>query len=112
MFILSVSTLPKSFLSTRKHSTKEWKTPYVYKTKDLVKKKKRTYSVMVVKEEDGGYSGRCIEYPGAISQGETLAELRENMKEAISLVRQSYEREIVKIVSEQAKKNQLIEVVA
>jgi predicted RNase H-like HicB family nuclease len=66
----------------------------------------------VVKEEDGGYSGRCIEYPGAISQGETLPELRKNMKEAINLIRQSYEKELMKIISEEYKQNQLIEVAA
>lgn len=74
---------------------------------------KRTYRVIVVQEEDGGYSGRCIEYPGAISQGETMAELKKNMKDAISLVQKSYDREIAKIVREQAMKNsRLIEVSA
>jgi len=50
------------------------------------------FNVIVVKEEDGGYSGRCIEYPGAISQGETLEELECNMRDAISLIQQSYEK--------------------
>jgi predicted RNase H-like HicB family nuclease len=54
---------------------------------------KRTYRVIVVQGEDGSYSGRCIEYPGAISQGETLAELKENMKDAINLVQKSYDRD-------------------
>jgi predicted RNase H-like HicB family nuclease len=39
-----------------------------------------------VRKEEGGYSGQCIELPAAISQGETLEELKENMKDAILLV--------------------------
>ena len=35
--------------------------------------------------EGGGYSGQCLELPAAISQGETIDELKENMKEAIEL---------------------------
>ncbi|MGA7369789.1 MAG: type II toxin-antitoxin system HicB family antitoxin [Nitrososphaeraceae archaeon] len=57
--------------------------------------KRNSYSVIVVKEEDGGYSGRCVEYPGAISQGDTLEELKENMKDAISLIQRSYRDEAV-----------------
>jgi predicted RNase H-like HicB family nuclease len=44
------------------------------------------YSMVVVREEYG-YSARCIEYPGAITQGNTLDELAKNMEEAISLVK-------------------------
>ena len=40
----------------------------------------KEYTIEVRKEEEGGYSGRCIELPGAISQGETLEELEENIK--------------------------------
>ena len=35
--------------------------------------------------EEGGYSGQCLELHAAISQGETIDELKENMKEAIEL---------------------------
>jgi hypothetical protein len=41
---------------------------------------------MVTKEDGGGYSGQCLELPAAISKGETLDELREDMKDAIQLV--------------------------
>jgi predicted RNase H-like HicB family nuclease len=44
------------------------------------------YSMVVVKEEYG-YTARCIEYPGAITQGDTLDELAKNMEEAISVVK-------------------------
>jgi predicted RNase H-like HicB family nuclease len=48
------------------------------------------YTIVVTEEkEDGGFSGRCLELPAAISQGETLDELRANMHEAIQLVLES-----------------------
>jgi predicted RNase H-like HicB family nuclease len=46
-----------------------------------------------VDEEVGGYSGQCLEIPGAISEGETLEELRTNMIDAITLVIKSMDRE-------------------
>ncbi len=47
------------------------------------------YTIVYTPEEEGGFSGRCLELPGAISQGETLEELRSNMYEAIELVLES-----------------------
>jgi predicted RNase H-like HicB family nuclease len=47
-----------------------------------------------------GYSGQCIELPGAISEGETIEELKANMTEAIQLVLDTLE--------EQAKKDRKI----
>ena len=44
------------------------------------------YTVIVTKDpESGWYCGQCKQLPEAISQGATLPELMENMKEAISL---------------------------
>lgn len=43
------------------------------------------FTVRYWKEREGGYGGQCIEMPGAISQGETLKELRANMEDAIRL---------------------------
>jgi len=36
--------------------------------------------------EDGWFMGQCEQLPNAITQGETIEEVEENMKEAISLV--------------------------
>lgn len=36
--------------------------------------------------EDGWYFARCLEVPEAITQGETLEEARENIKDAIQLI--------------------------
>ncbi|MGI0073028.1 MAG: type II toxin-antitoxin system HicB family antitoxin [Nitrosotalea sp.] len=52
---------------------------------------KGRYTVIVHKEPEGGYSGQCLELPGAISEGETMKELKENMADAIKLVLQSIE---------------------
>ena len=45
------------------------------------------YTIIIEKDpESGWYVGKCIQVPAAMSQGETLDELMENMKDAISLV--------------------------
>lgn len=36
--------------------------------------------------DEGGYVGRLREVPGVFSQGETLSELEENIKDAYSLM--------------------------
>ena len=44
------------------------------------------YTIMIVKDKgEGGYIGMCRELPEAKTQGETLDELLENMKDAIRL---------------------------
>jgi len=44
------------------------------------------YTVILEKEEEGGYSVQCLELPGAISQGDTKEDALANIKEAIGLV--------------------------
>lgn len=52
------------------------------------------YTVIIQKDPDSGwYVGRCTQVPGAVSQGETLDELMENMKDAISLMLECYKEE-------------------
>jgi predicted RNase H-like HicB family nuclease len=46
----------------------------------------RIFTVILQKEDIGGYSVRCVELPQAISQGETRDEALANIKEAIELV--------------------------
>ena len=50
-----------------------------------MKVKERTYSYTVTKAEEGGYIARCIELPQVHTEGETLAEVRKNMRDALSL---------------------------
>lgn len=45
------------------------------------------YTVIIEKDpESGWFVGKCVQLPEAMSQGETLDELLDNMKDAISLV--------------------------
>jgi len=43
-------------------------------------------TAVFIKEDDGGYGGYVEEIPGAITQGETIEEVRENLVEAVQLV--------------------------
>lgn len=52
------------------------------------------YTVVLEKEEEGGYSVQCLELPGAISQGETKEEALGNIKEAIELVLEVIQEEV------------------
>jgi len=47
------------------------------------KVKQGKFTVVLRKEEDGGYSVQCLELPGAISHGENKREALKNIKEAI-----------------------------
>jgi predicted RNase H-like HicB family nuclease len=47
---------------------------------------KKQFTVKITPDPDGGYVGRCLELPAAMSQAETKEQLLENMKEAIQLV--------------------------
>ena len=45
------------------------------------------YTVIIHKDEASGwYTGKCVQVPGAMSQGRSLEELMENMRDAISLM--------------------------
>jgi predicted RNase H-like HicB family nuclease len=44
------------------------------------------YTAILEPQEEGGYTVRCLELPGAVSQGETKEDALANIKEAIELV--------------------------
>ena len=56
--------------------------------------KGRRFTVVLEKDEEGGYSVQCVELPGAISQGETREEALKNIKEAIELVLEVLEEKV------------------
>ena len=60
------------------------------------------------KAEEGGYVGYVAELPGANTQGETLEEVRENLKEAVSLLLECYREEAGKRLSDSALTEDLI----
>jgi predicted RNase H-like HicB family nuclease len=47
--------------------------------------KEKTYDIIVHQSKEGGYWGECPALEGCYSQGESLDELKDNMKEAIEL---------------------------
>lgn len=53
----------------------------------------RKFTIRTTKDPTGGYSGRCMELPAAISEGETLEELMANMKEVIQIILESIEKD-------------------
>ena len=52
----------------------------------------RKFTLHVIKSPEGGFTGRCLELPAAISEGDTMEELEANMKEVIQLVMESIEK--------------------
>ena len=44
------------------------------------------YTVAIKEVEDGWYMGQCEQIPGAITQGRTIEEVKENIKDAITLI--------------------------
>jgi predicted RNase H-like HicB family nuclease len=47
------------------------------------------YHIIVNESPEGWYSGQCVEVAGAISEGETIEQLLQNMRETIDLVQES-----------------------
>ena len=47
------------------------------------------YTAIITEVEDGWYMGQCEQVPGAITQGKTVEEVQENLKEALALVLES-----------------------
>jgi predicted RNase H-like HicB family nuclease len=47
------------------------------------------YTILYTDEAEGGFSGQCLELPGATSEGEIIKELKANMVDAVYLVSSS-----------------------
>ncbi|MGI0086403.1 MAG: type II toxin-antitoxin system HicB family antitoxin [Nitrosotalea sp.] len=65
---------------------------------------KHKFTIIIQEEPEGGYTGKCLELRGAISYGKTIDELKENMKEAISLVLETLNEET------RSKRKEIIEI--
>lgn len=52
---------------------------------------KKTYTIVLTKDEDGGLVGRCNELH-ANSQGDTYGQVIENMKESVELAAKEQEK--------------------
>ena len=51
------------------------------------------FTAIYEKAEEGGYIGYVAELPGANTQGETLEETRENLKDAVLLLLDCYRQD-------------------
>jgi len=60
------------------------------------------YTILLEKQREGGYTARCMEVPGAISQGETKKDAVKNVKEALELV--------LEVIKEEAKSKEAVSV--
>lgn len=50
------------------------------------------FTAIYEKADEGGYIGYVAELPGANTQGETIEETRENLKEAVFLLLECYQK--------------------
>ncbi len=51
------------------------------------------YTIIIHKDEqEGGFWGECSELPGCYSQGESIAELMKNIREAVELYLEDAEK--------------------
>ena len=64
------------------------------------------FTVILRKEDVGGYSVRCVELPGAISEGDTKKEALKNIKEAIELYIETWPDELKRL----KKKKEVVEI--
>jgi predicted RNase H-like HicB family nuclease len=51
----------------------------------MMKVKGRTYTYVIRKAEDGGFIAKCIELPQVHTEGETMTEVKKNMRDALTL---------------------------
>jgi len=68
------------------------------------------YTVILEPQEEGGYTVRCLELPGAISQGETREEALENIKEAIGLLLEVLSQDLITPTNAEILKVELADV--
>lgn len=66
------------------------------------------YTAIYEEAEEGGFIGYVAELPGANTQGETLEETRENLKNAVELLLECYREEANKKATDRAIKESLI----
>ena len=60
------------------------------------------YTVAIKEVEDGWYMGQCEQIPGAITQGRTIEEVKENIKDAITLILEDQQEDFRKVYSDES----------
>jgi len=66
------------------------------------------FHVLLQKEPAGGYVARCLELPGALSQGETEDETLANIKDAIQTIIDMMREQCEPIPTEPAEIRELV----
>ena len=87
---------------------------YLYKVETTSPSRSRTMvevkglklTVILRKEEEGGYSVQCLELPGAISEGETRKETLANIREAIEGYLEAFPEEMEQL----KRKRELVQI--
>ena len=72
----------------------------------MVEVKGLKITVILRKEEEGGYSVQCLELPGAISEGETKKETLANIREAIEGYLEAFPEELAQL----KRKRELVQI--
>lgn len=72
--------------------------------------KTKQFVVVIEEDEDGGYVGSVPNIPGCHSQGDTLDELMENMREAVELCLEATKLEKDSFLKEKFRGTQILEV--
>ena len=62
------------------------------------------YTAIIEKTPSGWYIAQCEQVPGAMTQGRTLEEVRENIKEAILLVLEAEKEVCIKGYKSEGRK--------
>jgi predicted RNase H-like HicB family nuclease len=65
-------------------------------------------AILSYSAEDGWWTATCAEVPAAITQGRSVEEARENLREAISLVLETQREEAMKEVSGTAQVEEIL----
>jgi predicted RNase H-like HicB family nuclease len=65
------------------------------------------YTAIFTPAEEGGWTASCAEIPGANTEGETLAEARRNLKDAIRTLLEYRARQALSEVTAAARMEQI-----
>lgn len=71
-----------------------------------------TYTAIIMKADDGTFSGYVEEVPGVISQGKTEKELRENLLDALQMMLRYYREESRKLLRKSSSRKHKREILS
>jgi len=57
---------------------------------------KAEFTAIIEKAPEGGYWAICLEVPGANGQGDSIAEAKDNLRQAIELILEDHSEDILR----------------